>query len=182
MSSNRDSVVTDEIRLRMVTFANKLMSEGLRVRHDAESAAHSAEVSANLPKNSRLWDLPPEDFVRCMLQKTRIHVMNRVGHETAKKRDFRREVGTVDEHVEGVGTDPDPAVVVEWKDFWDWVQKQLEAENHAYGGILDLLRQGKTNAEIADEMSLGLRGVQRMVVKVHDLMRQMLDSTDEMLS
>ena len=142
MSANQDSIVIEEMRRRMVAFALTLMSERLRVRHDPESVVNSAEASANTPENDYLWKLPPEDLVKCLLQKTRIHVWNRVAFETAQMRDGGREAGSIDEHGEVAGSGLDPAVVAEWKDLWDWVQQRLMAENPVYGNILTLLRQG----------------------------------------
>jgi hypothetical protein len=179
MSSYRDSIVTDEMRQRMVAFAHTLMSPQLRQRHDPESPAYSAEMSANELKNAHLWDLPPEELIRCLLQKTRIHVMNLVGHERAQKRNMDQEAGPVEDHGELAGGEPDPAVVVEWRDLWDWVRKELAAENAEHASILDLLRQGHSTPEIADKIGYSTRTVERKIKEIHELLRDLLSPKDK---
>lgn len=174
MPTNRDSIVTDDTRKRMLAYAETIMFWPLRQRHDPEDAVQSAEASANQSKNAHIWDLPPEELLHRLLVKTRYHVWNRVAHETADKRSPAHESGPVEQHGDFAGDGPNPGDVAAWKDFWNWLRQELEASHPGYGRILELLLDGKSNAEIADQLGVGIKTVQRKVREAVDIARKKL--------
>jgi RNA polymerase sigma factor (sigma-70 family) len=160
--------LVDDYQCVVLQAVRRRLSRQLRSRFDSLDFMQDVWASFFAKPPANCHSLKPREFVAVLAQIARNKVVDAVRRGQAAKRNNGRRENSLDElgrkeHELLVALQSTPSQALKGQDHWEQL---LDDQPLVYRRILVQLRRGKTSAEVATELDIDTRTVQRFICRL----------------